>query len=464
MPGDDASTKPAVPVRSELAGRRRILVLGAGSTAVLCAVLLTLSSAVKSPAQVAAETEAPARTMLTAPVERRILNDSVVLRGTVVQAHTIAVEPTAAFEAERMVVTAIRAKAGQKVKAGQVIVEVSGRPVIVLRGVFPAYRDIRPGAKGKDVLQLQAALRGLGYRVARESVFGPSTKAAVIRLYDSLGYPVPNTGAADEEAVRQADLRVRDAQRALDEARKAARGGATAAPGAPDLDDAKAALDQARRDRAELVARTGPMLPVGEVAFVPTFPVRVVKVTAVVGRTVQGALLTLATGDAVVSGTLPGTDPQGIEVGMPAEIMHSADGRTQRGRVTAVGEEAAAMLATSSGQSSGEEDGSGQGTSGGAQPGYPVVVAADKPLDPAQVGTSVRLSVIVASSGEPTLVVPVAAVSAGGDGAVSVRVVGGDDAPRIVRVTVGNSGDGYVEVTPVSGALREGDRVVVGVS
>ncbi|GAA4695331.1 peptidoglycan-binding protein [Phytohabitans rumicis] len=452
-------------VRSELARRRRVLVLGAGTTAVLCSAVLALSSAVKSPAQVAAETEAPGRTVLTAPVERRVLNDTVVLRGTVVQAHTIAVEPAAVFESERMVVTAVRVKARQAVKAGQILVEVSGRPVVVLPGAFPAYRDIRPGARGKDVAQLQAALRKLGYRVARESVFGPSTKAALTRLYDSLGYPVPHTGTADQQAVEQAELRVRDAQRALDEARDAAGGSGPAVPGAPDVDDMRAALDQARRDLADLVARTGPMLPMGEVVFVPAFPVRVVKVTAVVGRAAQGALLTLATGDVVAAGTLPGSDPQGIEVGMPAEILHSADGRTQPGRVTAVGEAATALLATGSGQTSGEEDTAGQGqSSGGLQQGYPVVITATKPLDPKLVGQSVRLSVVVASSGEPTLVVPVAAVSAGGDGAVSVRVVGADDEPRTVRVTVGSSGDGYVEVIPVDGALREGDRVVVGVS
>ena len=147
---------------------------------------------------------------------------------------------------------------------------------------------------------------------------------------------------------------------------------------------------------------------------------------------------------------------------MPAEIMLSANGGVQRGRVTAVGEEAAAMLA--SGQSGTAEGGSQGQESGVVQSGYPVVVAADEPLDPAYVGDSVRLSVVVASSGEPALVVPVAAVYAGGDGATSVRVLQADGTQRTERVTVGSSGDGYVEIVSGAGAVRAGDRVVVGAS
>jgi multidrug efflux pump subunit AcrA (membrane-fusion protein) len=61
------------------------------------------------------------------------------------------------------------------------------------------------------------------------------------------------------------------------------------------------------------------------------------------------------------------------------------------------------------------------------------------------------------------LVAPVGAVSSTVDGTVTVTVVDSAGRQRPVRVTVGASGDGYVEVRPVDGALRPGDDVVVGI-
>jgi len=471
-----------VPRGSVLRRRRRTLLLGAATAGVLALAMLGLSSAVKSPAQVAAATAAPPPSLLTAPVQRRVLSDTVVLRGTVVQERMIPVEPATVFEAERVVVTAVRVKRGQQVKAGQILVEVSGRPVIAMPGPLPAYRDIRPGARGRDVTQLQEALRAMGYRVARESTFGPSTKAALNRLYESLGYPVPHTGTADEQAVGQAGIRVREAERALADARAAASGdgnvdsaggtpGAVGNPGAAvqSVGRAKELLDQARGELAALVARTGPMLPMGEVVFVPRFPAPVVTSTAVVGSPVEGSLLTLATGAVLAAGTLVGAEPQGVAVGLPVEVMTSTDGKTVAGRVTAVGDAAAAIVASGN-RGDEQENASSNGSVAG---GYAVAVTPTTPFGPELVGQSVRLSVEVASTRQPVLVVPVAAVSAAADGTVSVTVATGDAAPtggagdtpgtRRVAVVVGASGDGYVEVKPADdGDLSDGDLVVVG--
>lgn len=449
--GEVAEGAPAVG--SVLARRQRWLTWGAAVVALLCVAVLGLSTLVRSPAQVAAETEAPERTVLTAVVEQRLLEDTVVLRGTVLQTRPVEIRPAAVFEAERMVVTGVRVKVGQRLAKGAVVAEVSGRPVVVLPGAFPAYRDIRPGARGKDVAQLQAALRSLGYRVATETVFGPSTKAALTRLYDALGYPVPTTGEADAQAVRAARAQVTAAERALRQAQAVA----TPAPGTSSVADAKQALTQAKADLAALVARTGPMLPMGEVAFVPRFPARVVKVDAVVGQEVTGTLAVLAVGDVVAVGTLAGADPQGVVVDLPVQIRAGESGETLPGKVVAVGEAAAAMAAAPGG--SGESGDSGGGT---VPTGYAVAVAGDAQLDEALVGQAVRLSIVVASSAQPVLVVPVAAVSAGADSQATVTVVAGADEQRTVPVTVGRTGDGYVEVTAPAGQLQAGDRVVVG--
>lgn len=42
------------------------------------------------------------------------------------------------------------------------LLEVTGRPVTVLEGVLPMWRDFEPGIEGPDVLQLQEALARLG--------------------------------------------------------------------------------------------------------------------------------------------------------------------------------------------------------------------------------------------------------------------------------------------------------------
>ncbi|KJY34064.1 hypothetical protein VR46_33090, partial [Streptomyces sp. NRRL S-444] len=82
--------------------------------------------------------------------------------------------------------------------------------------------------------------------------------------------------------------------------------------------------------------------------------------------------------------------------------------------------------------------------------GYALTVKPDQTLDPRLSGQGVRLTVTAASSGEPVLVVPLSAVSAGADGRTTVTVLGKDpaaaDARRRVEVRAGMSADGMVQV------------------
>lgn len=82
--------------------------------------------------------------------------------------------------------------------------------------------------------------------------------------------------------------------------------------------------------------------------------------------------------------------------------------------------------------------------------------------DAASLASTYDVSITVATTPEPVLAVPTAAVVDQPDGGYGVRVLDpGATAPRTATVTVGLSGDGLVEVTPESGSLREGDRVLV---
>ncbi|WKZ83452.1 MAG: peptidoglycan-binding domain-containing protein [Acidimicrobiia bacterium] len=77
---------------------------------------------------------------------------------------------------------------------------VSGRPVIVLGGEFPLYRDLERGMEGPDVSLIQEALIRLGYLDAEaDGVFGRDTEIAVAALYEHLGFdPSPPPGAGGD--------------------------------------------------------------------------------------------------------------------------------------------------------------------------------------------------------------------------------------------------------------------------
>ena len=61
--------------------------------------------------------------------------------------------------------------AGQTIRQGQAIYQVSGTPVVLLYGNVPAYRDLSEGMTGADVTELNTDLVRLGY--ASASALGP---------------------------------------------------------------------------------------------------------------------------------------------------------------------------------------------------------------------------------------------------------------------------------------------------
>lgn len=243
---------PAAPEEHHggLARGRRVVLAVVGGAALMAVGGLLATTLVKSPAQVAAETGPPAQGVLTADVERRVLAQTVVMRGTVVADQSVAVSPQGVRSGEgagAALVTKLPLKAGDPVTAGRLIAEVSGRPVFTLHGAQPMYRDLKPGSTGDDVAQLQQALRELGHGTGGDAkgVFGAGTKAALTAHYRAIGYaPLPavaDGGAAlkaAREAVRSATWAVEDASSPTgavgtpEETGSGRKGGATADPGA----------------------------------------------------------------------------------------------------------------------------------------------------------------------------------------------------------------------------------------
>jgi putative peptidoglycan binding protein len=426
-----------------------VLVVTIGCTLLSVGGLIA-STFVRSPQQVAASTRAPQPSLLTSVVERRVLESTLVTRGQVAPATTIEITPAAAQGAAVQVVTAVAVRPGDQVRPGRVLLAVSGRPVIALAGAVPAYRDLKPGDSGPDVAQAQAALRRLRLDTGedRTGSFGPGTKSAVRRLYARLGYDVPDTGGiggrGDREALDTAAAAVATARREL-----AAL--PTATPGAQPLDrqlaEARDGLDRARRAQADLIAHTGPMLPLSEFVFVPAFPARVAAVAARVGDQVTGSLATIAAGPLRVIVKLRPDQVPLVRAGMAARLTAETLNEQATGKVSGVG----TLTAAATGDAAGEQ---------AAAPYHPMTVTPGRPLPAQWAGGDVRVTLTAARTTVPVLVVPLSALSAGADGRTTVSLLAGG-ATRRIEVRAGVSGDGFVAVTPVDGGLRQGDRVVV---
>ncbi len=118
---------------------------------------------------------------------------------------------TVPIEAEGLVTWA--APAGSVLASGDVIAEVSGRPIVLVVGEVPLYRPLRlvgryetdeantrlGQQKGADVAQLQQYLLAQGFddkgRLTVDEVFGISTQRAVKAWQTSVGHPA--TGVVD---------------------------------------------------------------------------------------------------------------------------------------------------------------------------------------------------------------------------------------------------------------------------
>lgn len=257
---------------SALQKRRRLLAGGVGIAVLSSLAGWVAASQVRSPAQVAADAAPPPPSAITAPVQERVLKSQIVTRGSVVATKTLQVGPPRTPDVLAAIATAVPVRPGDQVKPGQSVLEVDGRPVILLTGILPAYRDLRPGMTGPDVAQLQQALAQLSRPVSPDvkGRFGAGTAAAVRDLYRHLGY--------------------------------------TAGPG----------------------------LPASEVVYAPAADVRVQAVTVTVGDVITPDALTLSTGDlAVVSVLRPGEEGL-VRPGMRADLYSEILDRRLAGSVREV--------------------------------------------------------------------------------------------------------------------------------
>jgi peptidoglycan hydrolase-like protein with peptidoglycan-binding domain len=87
------------------------------------------------------------------------------------------------------VLTSVDVTSGQMLSSGQLLYTVAMRPVTLIEGDIPVFRDMTPGVEGADVAQLRAFLHTAGYlRTAQSSPkFDALTEAAVKRWQKAIG-------------------------------------------------------------------------------------------------------------------------------------------------------------------------------------------------------------------------------------------------------------------------------------
>jgi hypothetical protein len=170
-----------VPKRSVLAGRRRIAAAVALVAATAVVVALALGTGSSSPK--AAADSGTSSDVTT--VQRRDLVETDTESGTLSYAGSRTV-----YNRLSGTITWLP-RVGQVIKPGQTLFRVDGRPVTLMSGTTPAYRDLKSSdGPGLDILELNRNLVALGFNpdgIVVDDTWQAATTAGVDALQASLG-------------------------------------------------------------------------------------------------------------------------------------------------------------------------------------------------------------------------------------------------------------------------------------
>jgi multidrug efflux pump subunit AcrA (membrane-fusion protein) len=210
-----------------------------------------MGSRIQSPAEVAARTAPPEPSAILVPVESRVLSSDVVTRGTVRFGlpQPISIAPSIVKGGVGLISSLPRPNT--QFGEGEVIMSASGRPVFVLRGAAPAFRDMSPGTSGGDVHQLEEALARLGFDPGTvDGNYDQKTSAAVERMYQKAGWEAFGPTREQRAAVAALEKDWSDAARsrlAAETARDTAMKAVAAARAIADQNIRQATIDAAAR-------------------------------------------------------------------------------------------------------------------------------------------------------------------------------------------------------------------------
>lgn len=138
----------------------------------------------------------------TATVERGPLSAVVSLNGTLSYRARSDGSPYSVINQARGTYTELP-EVGAKVDCGDVLYRVDDRPVLLLCGTVPAYRDVHEGDVGRDVRQLNRNLH-----LPAGKAFTGRTKAALKQLQRDKGFDVTGKLALDDAVFLPRPVRI----------------------------------------------------------------------------------------------------------------------------------------------------------------------------------------------------------------------------------------------------------------
>jgi hypothetical protein len=368
----------------------------------MSALLVWTGQHIQSTRQAAALAKPPPSVPITTRVVSRVVSASVTMAGAVGGGTTQAIDPPTLPGSESAVVTSVAVNVGNTVADGKLLADVSGRPVIALRGRFPMYRPLVLGDTGPDVAELQAGLIAAGYAVRDlNGRLGWSTLRAAESLYRRVGYGIDSEPAADVQATP-------------------ATGSTPNAAVPPSVS----------------------VVEVGELVFVPTLPAVVGAVETPRGPVSDGQpILTLRWGSLDIQASPSAGQETGVKPGDAAEVTIQGLPHDVPAKVRSVGTSAA----------------------GGAQGGDTVIVLTPaRPLPAAADGETATVLITLSRTAGRVNAVPLSAIGSAADGSPMLRVVAGNGSIVSVEVETGQVGDGYAELRSAPPSVIVGLRVVVG--
>lgn len=381
--------------------RTRLVLLVMAAMVIAAVAGWVAGTTIQSPAEAAAQTAAPEPSPILVPAEMRELSTDIVTRGTgrFGSPQSVAQAPSA-LKPDAGIVTATP-DPGAELASGDVVARVAGRPVFLLAGEVPSFRDLGPGMKGADVLQLEQALADLGYDPGPvDGQYDAATGEAVADLYRSSGHE-PVVATSGELAEIQPPL-------------------ANLIEGA--------------------TIGAGVLVPADEVLFLASPSVRVSEVLVRPGMRAEGDLMTVTDANVAIDSSVPIESAGLVATGMRVSIDEPDLGIEAEGVISFVA--------------------AGPGTND--VDGFHVYFEVAVPAAPPNlIGASMRLTIPTESTGGPVLAVPISALTLGADGASRVQV-SRDGNLSFIEVRPGLSAQGFVEVAPLSGRLEAGDLVVIG--
>ena len=461
---------------------------------------------IESPAEIAARTAPPEPSLILVPVEERVLSSNIVTRGTARFGlpQPISIAPSALKSGTAGLITTLPS-AGAQFDEGDVVLTASGRPVFLMQGDIPAYRDLVPGVSGEDVRQLEEALKRLGFDPGQlDGAYDESTSSAVADWYKAAGHepfgPTAEQRAeiksleaalaeaqklqiSADSAMAQADLTVEAARRKAEHARSVAEAELQAAIRERDLafmdvsaianvEVARAALEAAKTEgdlevqtaiaskkvaafeaqhAADLVATSAAELDSARRMLGVQVPAdEIVFLPALPVRIHE---ITAAVGAEASGAVMSATDNK---ITIDASLPLDAGPLVRPGMEVDI-DEAAYGIRT---KGSVEFVANTPGTHG--VDGYHIYFAVAVPEPPMQLeGFSLRLTIPIESTSGPVTAVPMSALSLAPDGTSRVQV---ENNGTLTYVTVepGLAANGYVEVASGGHELEPGQLVVVG--